>query len=61
MNYERSYGNILNIFGDLGGLLNILIFIGRIITAPLEHLSFKIYTFMKIYKIDNEADEDNDE
>jgi hypothetical protein len=37
VNYYRSYNNILDILGNMGGLLSMLLTIGKLIMYPLAN------------------------
>jgi hypothetical protein len=40
--FMRTYSNILNILGDIGGLYSLLFFLGSIIALPLSSLSLNM-------------------
>jgi hypothetical protein len=48
---NRSYNNILNIFGDIGGLLSVLLTIGRIIVIPISTRIMHLDIAMKVFKV----------
>lgn len=41
--YYRTYNNILDILGNMGGLLELMIFIGGMIVNPINKLSCELF------------------
>ncbi len=47
--YFRNYKNILNIFAEIGGLLNVLMTIGALIVSPISSLLLNVLMVNKIF------------
>jgi hypothetical protein len=47
--YERKVYNLLDLFGDLGGFVEVLIGIAAVFICPLSEFSFNLSAIKKLY------------
>jgi len=57
LTYYRTYTNILNIFGDIGGMTSFLLTVGTILLTPITTMLLETNIANQIFSFDNQVEE----